>query len=173
MKDDKDSDLTTFNLAASTLLTLAGILSLAWLIPDQVPVPAGPDQGLSARFMPTVAVSALTVLAFLLGMNVLIRKLRGLAPLAEENEDNDDQGFGAAEAVNTMVLLAGSGVYVGLLATVGFVVSTAFGLAVCLYFGGVRNRLLIVALCLGIPLVLEQILWWGLTIQLPAFQILD
>jgi hypothetical protein len=167
--DDDKSDLTTFNIAASTVLTLLGIFSLVYLIPDHVPGPTGLDQGLSARFMPYVAVGALTMLAFILGLNVFIRRVRGLGPIPEDNEDSDQQGFGSKEAVNTVALLVGSAAYVGLLITTGFVVSSAVGLAACLYLGRIRNWWLIGALSIGIPLALTQLLWWGLTIQVPAF----
>ena len=97
---------------------------------------------------------------------------RGLAPISEDNEDNDEQGFGPKEAVNTVALLIGAGAYVGLLSTVGFVVSSALGLAACLYLGGVRKWWLVAALSIGLPLALTQLLWWGLTIQVPAFRLL-
>ena len=170
--ENEKRDLSTFNLAASVVLTLLGVFSLAFLIPGHVPVPTGLDQGLSARFMPTVAAGALTLLAALLGLTVLIRRVRGRAPIAEDNEDNDEQGFGAKEAVNTVALLAGAGVYVGALSTAGFVVSSALGLAACLWLGGVRQWWLVAALGIGLPLALAQILWWGLTIQVPAFRLL-
>ncbi len=172
MDDETDkTDLTTFNLVASGILTLLGVFSLAFLIPGHVPVPTGLDQGLSARFMPTVAASAMTVLALILGCTVLIRQLRGRAPISEDNEDNDEQGFGAKEIANTFALLAGAGVYVWLLSTVGFVVSSALGLVACLWFGGVRRWWLIVVLSVGLPLAVTQLLWWSLTIQVPAFRL--
>lgn len=172
MTDDDNDDktnLTAFNIVASTLLTLLGIFALVYLIPDHVPAPTGLDQGLSARFMPYVAVSTLTMLAFVLGLNVFIRKVRGLGPIPEDNEDSDEQGFGPKEAVNTVVLLVGSAAYVGLLTAAGFVVSSAVGLAACFYLGRIRNWWLIAAVSIGIPLALTQLLWWGLTIQVPAF----
>ena len=173
ISDENDKpDLTTFNLAASAVLTLLGVFSLAFLIPGHVPVPTGLDQGLSARFMPNVAAAALTILALVLGLKVLVRRVRGLAPISEDNEDNDEQGFGAKEAVNTVALLIGAGVYVGLLSTAGFVVSSALGLAACLWLGRVRNWGLVAALSIGLPLALAQILWWSLTIQVPAFRLL-
>ena len=168
--DDNDGpDLTTFNLAAATVLTLFGVFALAFLIPDHVPASAGNDQGLGARFMPTVAIGALTLLTAILGLNVFVRRVRGLGPIPEDNEDNDDQGFGSKEALNTLAMLFGAAVYVGLLTSVGFVVASALVLAACLCLGGVRNWLLIAVLSLGIPLALTQLLWWGLTIQLPSW----
>lgn len=122
--------------------------------------------------MPTVAACALTLLAFILGLTVLVRRLRGRAPIAEDNEDNDEQGFGPKETVNTVALLVGAGTYVGLLSTVGFIVSSALGLAACLWLGGVRKWWLVAVLSIGLPLALTQILWWGLTIQVPAFRLL-
>ncbi len=172
--DDKERpDLSTFNLVAASVMTLFGVFALAFLIPDHVPASAADDQGLGARFMPTLAVGALTLLTCMLGLNVFIRRVRGLGPIREDNEDNDDQGFHGKEALNTLAMLLGSALYVALLSTMGFVVSSAIGLAACLLLGGVRNWLLIAVLSLGIPLALSQILWWGLTIQLPPFQLFD
>ncbi len=122
--------------------------------------------------MPNVSAGALTFLALVLGLKVLVRKARGLAPISEDNEDNDEQGFGQIEAVNTVALLFGAGIYVGLLSATGFVVSSALGLAACLWLGRVRNWWLVAALSIGLPLALTQILWWGLTIQVPAFRLL-
>ncbi len=170
MSDDDNGgpDLSTFNLVASTVLSLFGVFALAYLIPDHVTASGGDDQGLGARFMPTVAVGALTLLTAILGLNVFIRQVRGLGAIPEDNEDNEDQGFGAKEALNTLAMLFGAALYVGLLTTVGFVVSSALALAACLCIGGTRNWWLVAVLSIGIPLALTQLLWWGLTIQLPA-----
>ena len=165
--------LTTFNLVASALLILFGIFCLAYLIPNHVPASAVHDQGLSARFMPTVAASALTLLAFILCSNVVIRHIRGLDPILEDNEDNDIQGFGQQEIRNTVALIIGVSVYVGLLSTLGFVIASAIGLAVCLFLGGNRNWLLIGAISVGLPLMLAQALWWLLTIQVPTLTLLE
>ena len=168
-KDSQSSDLTVFNIAASVVLALFGILTLLYLIPVHVPASAVDDQGLGARFMPTVAVSALTLLALILGLNVVVRKLKGLPPILEDNEDNDLQGFGGKESINTLALTVGSAIYIGLLTTVGFVIASALGLACCLYLGGYRHWLLIGAISIGLPLFLAQLLWWLLTNQVPGF----
>jgi len=167
------SNLTTFNLVAAVILVLFGIFSLGYLIPGYVPASAVHDQGLGARFMPTVAASALTLLACILGLNVLLRKFRGLAPILEDNEDNDLQGFGRRESFNTVALILGTAVYVGLLSTAGFVIASALGLAYCLHLGGNRNWLLIGILSVGFPFLLAQLLWWALTIQLPVFSLFE
>lgn len=172
-QDDEQADLTTFNLVASTVMTLLGVFSLAYLIPDHIPVEEGAGQGLSARFMPTVAISAMTLLSFILGLNVFIRRVKGLGPLPEDNEDSDVQGFGIKDSASVALLLGGAVIYVGLLATVGFVISSALSLAACMYLGNVRNWLLIGLISFGIPLFLKHVLWWGLTIQLPTFSIFE
>lgn len=172
-QDDEVVDLTTFNLVASTGFTLLGVFSLAYLIPNYIPVEEGAGQGLSARFMPAVAISAMTLLSTILGLNVFIRSVKGLGPLPEDNEDSDEQGFGIKDSVSVSLLMGGAVIYVGLLATVGFVVSSALSLAACMYLGKVRNWLLIGLVSIGIPLFLTQALWWGLTIQLPAFAIFE
>lgn len=171
--DLNHNDLTTFNLVASAALVLFGLLALFYLIPEHVRASAADDQGLSARFMPTVAASAFTLLAAILGLNVLVRMLRGLPPFIEENEDNDVQGFGRRECLNTLALLSGTAVYVGLLSTVGFIVASTLGLATCLYLGANRNWLLIAGLSIGLPLLLVQLLWWLLTIQVPVFTLFE
>lgn len=166
--NDQQTDLTTFNLVASTILTIFGVFTLAYLIPTHIPEPTGIEQGLSAQFMPTVAVGTMTLLSSILGLNVFIRRVRGLEPIPEDNEDNDDHGFGLTDAINTGFLLFGSAIYIGLLSTSGFMISTVIILVFCFYLGRIRNWLLIGALSLGVPFVLTKILWWGLTVQLPA-----
>ena len=139
MSDGRSGDLTKFNLVASVVLTAVGLLALFYLIPFQIPAAKGLDQGLSARFMPTLAAGTLAALAVLLGMNVFVRMLRGQPPLAEDNEENDAQGFGWRESVNAIILIVGSAGYVALFSSLGFVAASAIGLLVCLLIGGVRN----------------------------------
>ena len=166
---EQSRDLTIFNLIAASVLIGAGSVALIYLIPAHVPVPGTGDQGLSARFMPTLAAAVTTMLAVILGANVLIRMLRGQPPMAEDNEDNDVQGFGIAETLNALALLAGSAVYLVLLQQLGFVVASGLGLFACMYLGGLRNWWVLVGIPVIIPFALAQMLWHALFIILPPF----
>lgn len=166
---EQSRDLTVFNLIAAAVLIAAGAVALLYLIPAHIPKPSGLDQGLSARFMPTLAAATMTALAVIVGANVLIRRLGGLPPMAEDNEDNDIQGFGIAETLNAMALLAGSAVYLAMLQYLGFVVASAIALFVCMYLGGVRNRLILISVPIAVPVAVSQLLWHALYIILPPF----
>lgn len=166
---EQSRDLTVFNLIAGAVLIAVGAVTLLYLIPAHVPIPKSGDQGLSARFMPTLAAVVTTGLATILSANVLIRLLRGKPPMAEDNEDNDIQGFGIAETLNALALLAGSAVYLVLMLELGFVVASAVGLFACMYMGGVRNWLILASVSTMAPVILTQLLWHALFIILPPF----
>ena len=169
MTEGASRDLTGFNAVASAVLAALGFLALFWLVPEHVPVRAGPDRGLNARFMPTVAAGVLVALALLLGANVAFRLARGLGPMPEDNEESEVQGFGWRETQNALILLAGSAVYVALLQLVGLVAASAVALLACLYCGGVRNWPFMILTSLGLPLALGEILWRTLLVIVPPF----
>ena len=169
MSPEAPRDLSRFNLIASATLVGVGLLTLLYLIPAHIPAARALDQGLSARFMPTLAASVLTMLAFLLGVSVILRRARGQPPLDEDNEDNEIQCFGLRETVNALILLAGAGVYVVLFQAIGFVAASALALFACLLLGGVRNWLLLGLVSLGLPLAISELLWRALLIIMPPF----
>ena len=174
MSDRADSggavtaDLTTFNLVAAAFLAAASLVALLYLIPVHVPVREGLDQGLSARFMPRLAAWAALILSVLLLLELSLRRMRGAGPMAEDNEDNEMQGFGIREGSNVLLLSAGSVVYVALLYVFGFLVATAVVLLACFWAGGLRNPIWLAVLGIGFPYALERALWHGLYVIMPA-----
>jgi hypothetical protein len=162
------SDLTTFNIIAASCLIAIGCLCLFYLIPFHVAIREGVEQGLSARFMPRVAILSVLVLSIALIAGIVIRRTRGLGAIAEDNEDNEIQGFGKRELTNAVLLAAGSAVYVVLLHVFGFLIATPLTLAACMWFGKFRNPFWLLGLSIGFPIFLQQVLWKALFITLPA-----
>ncbi|WP_306113861.1 MULTISPECIES: tripartite tricarboxylate transporter TctB family protein [unclassified Roseovarius] len=162
------SDLSTFNIAASVCLATLSLFALAYLIPVHVAVRDGSGQGLSAQFMPRLSAIAVLVLSLSLLAGVVLRRVRGLEAIAEDNEDNEIQGFGQREISNTVLLALGCAGHVVLLQYVGFVIATSLTLAACMWFGGFRKPVWLLILCVGFPIALKQILWSALYITVPT-----
>ena len=165
---EQSAGLTGLNLAAAVLFIMAAIFALFYLIPVHVPLRSGTDQGLTAQFMPRVAAWATLILAGLLFLEVVVRRQRGLAPLEEDNEDNEQQGFGSREASNVLILVAGSATYVALLYVVGFLISSAVMLFACFWAGKMRNLIWLSLLCIAFPYALQRALWHALYVIMPA-----
>ena len=161
------ADLTRFNFVAAALIIAVSLVALLYLIPVHVPLRQGMDQGLSARFMPRLAAWATLILAGLLLLELVLRRLRGSGPLAEDNEDNELQQFGHREASNALLLAAGSGLYIALLFYVGFHIATALALFACFWAGRFRNPIWLAILAIGFPYALQQALWHGLYVIVP------
>ena len=169
MTETGQSDLTRFNLVASGLLICLGLFAIFWLIPNYVPIKLDQTYGLSAAFMPRLAAIAVVLLTLLHAARTLWH-LRGAGKtLEEESEDNEHLSFGCIESINLAFFALGSGVYVVLLGLIGFIFASALALVFLLFLGGVRNPLLTLPLALGLPTALDQVLWYALTVRLPAF----
>ncbi len=160
--------LTRFNLAAAAFFIMTAIFALYYLIPVHVPLRSGIDQGITAQFMPRLAAWATLILAGLLFLEVVVRRRRGLAPLEEDNENNEQQGFGPRERSNVLILVAGSATYLALLYVFGFLISTAVMLFACFWAGKMRNPIWIALLCIAFPYALQSALWHGLYVIMPT-----
>ena len=166
----QSADLTGFNLAAAAFFIMAAIFALFYLIPVHVPLRSGLDQGLTAQFMPRVAAWSMLILAGLLFLEVTVRRQRGMTPLEEDNEDNEQQGFGPRERSNVLILVAGSATYIALLYVFGFLISTVIMLFACFWAGKMRNLVWLALLCIAFPYALQRALWHGLYVIMPAGQ---
>ena len=69
--------------------------------------------------------------------------------------------------VDTVVWVVSSIAAMTMLAQVGFVLAAMPLLAAWLLFAGVRSMVWIAALALTLPIALERLCWYALTIQLP------
>ena len=160
--------LTQFNLIAASVLMAASVFALVYLIPVHVPLRAGLDQGLSARFMPSLAAWFGLALSGLLLLEIGHRYLRGRGPMSEDNEDNERQGFARREIGETFMLSAGAAAYMVLLYLFGFLPATSVALLVCMWAGRFRNFAWLAVLCLALPYLLQKALWHGLYVILPG-----
>ena len=153
------------NLAASlTILLITGI-ALGWLIPNYVP--SEHDAGdLPPTLVPMLSMAVCVLTALLLGISAWRRS--GEVP----DETRDDEAaeqltFGLKEAANLLLWLAAAAVIWLLLKYVGFMAAAAVSIAAGTVYGGIRKVWIIIASALIIPLLIDQIVWYGLNIKLP------
>jgi hypothetical protein len=153
------------------LVCLAGA-GLLWLVPAQIVVSASGLYDLSPRLVPRL----ILVLTGLLGLGVLwngwaARRGGPGAAEAPGPEQTDSRGRPRRAAVelgtDALVWIASSvAVMVGL-AQVGFVLTAVPLLAAWLLYAGVRSWPLVAGLSVALPIALERLCWYALTIRLP------
>ena len=154
------------NIITGCVLTLAGLMVIFWVIPSYI-VPQQVNRYVnSPKFFPYISIIALTILAVLLVIQNLFRMKRVKKVRQEESEDNEILGFGWHETVNLVILAIGSAAYLLLMKSTGFVVSSIVMLAVSMYFARV-NKLWLVITSVGIPIIIQQLLWHTMTVSLP------
>ena len=161
-------DLTNFNLVAAATLLIASLIAIFYLIPEHVPLRNGLDQGLSARFMPQLAAYSTLALSLFLCFEIGFRKYHNHAPLLEDNEDNEQQGFGRRECANALLLSAGLVAYMLLLYLFGFLLATSAILLACIWAEGIRNPVWLFLLGVAFPYLLQQALWHGMHVYMPT-----
>jgi hypothetical protein len=169
MELDPKADLYTgFVLAC---LASTGLL---WLIPAEIEVSSTGMYDLSPRLVPRL----ILVLTLLLGLCVLWngwmarRDGRGKgAPAGSAAMQTDARGrprHAAVElGVDAVVWVTSSIAVMVALTHVGFILTSVPLLAAWMVFAGVRSKPLIAGLALGLPITLERLCWYALTIPLP------
>jgi magnesium-transporting ATPase (P-type) len=172
MSQHIDADLTLFNLIASACLLVGGLVSWFYLIPEYVTVRQGQTYGLSPAFIPQVATGLLILLSAALLVKTLRVRIGGAERLAEESEEGDKLIFGLREVTNVLLILLYSVAYVQLLQLTGFVIASMISLSTAMLFFRTKPYWLVIAVSLGVPLLLQTLLWYGLTVQLPGISFL-
>ena len=167
MELDKPLDLYT----GLALVVLAGA-ALLWLVPAQIQVSTTGMYDLSPRLVPRL----LLLLTMALGLGVMWQgwKSRYAGPgstPASEPLQLDARGRPRRPAVelgvDAVVWIVSSAAVMVALKHVGFLLTSTPLLAAWMVFAGVRSKVLIASLSLALPIVLERLCWYGLTIQLP------
>jgi hypothetical protein len=153
------------NLMASLIILLMAGVVLGWLIPEHVP--SAHDAGdLPPTMVPVLSMTICAAMAFLLGISAWRR--RGDAADKTRGEEADGQlFFGLREAVNLLIWLAATAVIWLILKYIGFVAAATVTIAAGTAYGGIRNLWIIIPSALIIPLLIDKIVWYGLSIRLP------
>lgn len=153
------------------LVCLAGI-GLLWLVPAQIVVSITGMYDLSPRLVPRLVLGLAVLLGLLVAWHGWAARRSadgeaGAAPPGPLDARGRPRNAAAELGTDVVVWIASSvAVMVGL-TQVGFVLTAGPLLAVWLLFAGVRSWPLIVALALVLPITLERLCWYALTIRLP------
>lgn len=155
------------NFLSGLGLAAMGLFAVTWLIPNGVDGADNMDLGLPPTFMPTVAAYTVIVLGLIVaaiyGRHLVARH----ADAVEESEENENLEFGVREVVNFLVFSALSVGFMVLLQVSGFLIASGILLAMLIYFMGFRSWPIIIGIAVIVPLAMEQVLWYALSIRLP------
>ena len=144
------------NLVSATVLALAAVLALVWLVPVHTNADAA-SYDVSPAFMPKVAAWAVLILAA--GqMAVSFRKLKASAIIGKSHWPILTDTL--AWVVICALIFFGT-------TRLGFLVAGPLILIACLYAAGQRSWFLIGAIGLIVPLVLDLATWHLFTVDLP------
>lgn len=153
------------NQIASVIVLLMAGVALGWLIPVHVPNAHDPGD-LPPILVPTLSAAVMGLMAILLGVRSLRSKRAGHDE-QEEGEAADDLVFGVEELVNLGVWVVASAATWLLLRYLGFVYAAGFIIAAGLVYGGVRKPWVVIVLAVAAPVLIDNIVWYGLNVQLP------
>ncbi len=154
------------NIITGCVLTVVGLMVIFWVIPSYIVSQEVDRYVNSPKFFPYICIIALMLLAVLLVIQNLLRIKRKKKVRQEESEDNEVLGFGWHETVNMIIFAIGSAAYLFLMKSTGFIISSIVILAVSMYFAKV-NKLWLVITSVGIPIIIQQLLWHTMTVSLP------
>jgi len=159
-------NMPRLNIITGCVLTLIGVVVIFWVIPFHIE-PQEVDRYVnSPKFFSYVCVIVLTLLGVLLIVQNILKIRRLKDAKQEESEENESLGFGWNETVNLVIFAIGSAAYLLLMKSTGFVISSMLLLAVSMYFAKV-NKLWLVITSVGMPIIIQQLLWHAMTIRLP------
>ncbi len=159
-------NMPRLNIITGCVLTLIGLLAVFWVIPFHIE-PQEVDRYVnSPKFFSYVCVIVLILLGVLLIVQNILRIRRLKDVKHEESEENETLGFGWHETVNLVTFAIGSAAYLLLMKSTGFVISSMLLLAVSMYFAKV-NKLWLAITSVGVPIIIQQLLWHAMTIRLP------
>ncbi|WP_346900231.1 tripartite tricarboxylate transporter TctB family protein [uncultured Roseibium sp.] len=169
----KHATVTTANLWVGLSLAAFGVAAVFWMIPTYVTGAVADTGQLTPGFMPRVAAWSMVVFGLIVAVSNLHVILTDARATAEESEENEELVFGRNEIVNTVILVLMAAAYVASLTFFGFMVPTVLVLGVTAYFAGYRRPLGLIGFSIGLPLLLEQLLWHVLNIPLPDFPLVN
>ncbi len=166
MEAGRRSDFVT----GAVVVVLAG-LGIFWLVPAQTTSPQPGGYDIAPSLVPQLSL----VLCLLLGFGLMFRsRLSKGTPEPSGRLETDETGAPPGVPITARGLFFDLAVWVGssvlvmlALPHVGFVVTGTVLLAGWLVFTGVRSVATILAVSLVLPVALDRLCWYALTVQLP------
>lgn len=153
---------------AVVLIAAVGVL---WLVPTQTVTTATGENDLSPSLVPHLSLGVCLVL----GLVLTVRAWRD-GRLADQEDTPELDESGDMEAAprsvggfvfDLLVWIASSTAAVMIIPQIGFIATAAVLLAGWLIFAGVRSIPIIAGVSLVLPVVLDRLCWYALTVQLP------
>ncbi|MCP5374080.1 MAG: tripartite tricarboxylate transporter TctB family protein [Hyphomicrobiales bacterium] len=156
-------------LVIGLVVAALSAVGMLWLIPAHTNPAAGPND-LSPALVPEIALGVCLALGVLLVVQALRRPDAGAAATAAVGADDDGpRGLRLARdlAFDLSVWAVSCIVLVQLLPRIGFIATSAMVLAGWCVFAGLRSIPTIVGVALVVPVVLDRLCWYALTVPLP------
>ena len=146
------------------IIVLAGV-AMFWLIPNHVPTRHDPGD-LPPNLMPMLSAGVLAFTGILLGISAWRKK-----DFQSDDQQNEKAlekiGFGFKEFTNLVILMLASAVYLLVLKHAGFEVASGLLMATAMLYAGLRNIWIIAGVSIVMPVLIVQVAWHTLNIQLP------
>lgn len=153
------------------VVVLAAGLGIFWLIPTQITVSATGLNDLSPSLVPQISLGLCLLLGIGLILHARFAHARSDAieriDLDETGEITEQPRYTLGLAFDLAIWATSSVAVMVLLPQVGFIVTAILLLAGWLVFTGVRSPAVIVGVSLILPVVLDRLSWYALTVKLP------
>lgn len=153
------------DILAGLLVAAVSVVLLGWIIPQHTSPPQSAGN-LSPAFMPSVAVGVMLVLSALLVVTSLLKA--GDDGDAEHEEFGAEaHGIGKKDLADIALWAAfATAMMVGFV-TIGFLATAIPALVLLMLFGGQRSLVMIGAVAVTVPVLIQQIAWYAFTVQMP------
>ena len=153
------------DLISSVVIMILAGFALLWLIPNHVPTRHDPGD-LPPSLVPFLSALILGLTGLLLGISAW-RKRKKPADGEKMNEAAETMGFGRKELGNLLLFSAAAGAYWLLVKYAGFEVASGALIAAGMWYGGMRKIWMVAVSAVAMPVLVSQICWHALNIQLP------
>lgn len=156
-------DERTTSRVTGTVATAVAALGVFWLIPSYTG-DARTANDLSPALVPTIALSV----CGLLGIALALRRPRESDPLAAPPGIAPEPIVSGPALLGDLALWSAASVAtLALLSHAGFLVAAPLAIAGWMAWCGERSPFRIAAFALTVPIVLERLSWYALTVPLP------
>ena len=150
-------DTPGVDIAAALFLAGLSLLAILWLIPANTEAGDG-GYDVTPAFFPTLAASVVLVLSVVLAVSRLWKARAKSGPIS---------GNGLVILVEIVVWAVYATAGLWAISTIGFLVAAPVLIATAMLAAGNRNPLMILALSVVFPFIVDQAAWLIFTVDLP------